>query len=89
MSESKKTSDDGSIESRGLKARWIDRDDEEEEEEAIFMVCAIRVENKFLHLVCLNVGFVRVASCVWIYLFLSRVNPRVPKTQPNPKPVRL
>ena len=31
MSESKKPSDDSSIESSGLKGRYIDRDDEEED----------------------------------------------------------
>lgn len=31
MSESKKPSDDGSMESSGLKGRCIDRDDEEED----------------------------------------------------------
>lgn len=51
----------------------------------MLMACPIRVEDKKFHLLCLNVDFVRVASCVWIYLFLSRVSPRVPKTQPNPK----
>ena len=33
----------------------------------MLVVRAIRVENEFLHLECLNVDFVGVASCVWIY----------------------
>ena len=48
MSESKNTSDDGSVESRGLRVCRIDRD-EEEEEGAILMVRVIRVEVERVH----------------------------------------
>jgi hypothetical protein len=58
MSEPKKTLDDGLMESRGLKAWWIDQDNEEEED-AMLMVHAIEVKNKFLYPVCLNVDFVK------------------------------
>lgn len=49
------------MESRGLKAWYIDCDDDEEEA-AMLVVRPIRVEDKNFHLVCLNVDFVRVAS---------------------------